>query len=206
MIDYHDGNLFLTWKNAPRDEDSPGQRVLFASSADGATWTRTDGSNILFPNMTSGAARPPPPGHHPTQPATAALFGGPTVILNGKRYASASPHQFCLWPNPFTPTPTSTEPTNLLLLREVGAGVPAALGPIFWASAKTPLGWEEASRRNNVTASANMGPETQRDLATLANISKLPCATGSEAGTLKCEGEATVDHFVFTVFSCASTV
>jgi hypothetical protein len=45
---------------------------------------------------------------------------------------------------------------------------------------------------------ANMGAET-RDLATLANITKSPCATGSEPGTLKCKGEATVDHFLLSL-------
>eukprot|EP01043_Picozoa_sp_COSAG02_P087855 COSAG02_NODE_25061_length_670_cov_0.499124_1_plen_172_part_00 len=45
MMDYHFGNFFLTWKNAPRDEDSPGQRILYSQSADGVDWTRTDGRN-----------------------------------------------------------------------------------------------------------------------------------------------------------------
>ena len=47
------GGFFLSWKNAPRDEDSPGQRVLYSQSADGRAWTRTDGTNILFPNMST---------------------------------------------------------------------------------------------------------------------------------------------------------
>ena len=45
MMDHHFGNFFLTWKNAPRDEDSPGQRILYSQSADGVNWTRTDGRN-----------------------------------------------------------------------------------------------------------------------------------------------------------------
>ncbi len=39
MIDAHNGKLLAWWKNAPRDEDSAGQRVLFAASADGRSRT-----------------------------------------------------------------------------------------------------------------------------------------------------------------------
>ena len=65
MLDYSvAGGFFLSWKNAPRDEDSPGQRVLYSQSADGRAWTRTDGTNILFPNMStnvrSGSDSVPP--------------------------------------------------------------------------------------------------------------------------------------------------
>jgi hypothetical protein len=87
MIDWHDGNFLLTWKNSPINEDSPGQRVLFSQSLDGATWTKTDGKNVMFPSVSS-TANP------------AALFAGPTAIINGKRYATASPHQMCLFPDP----------------------------------------------------------------------------------------------------------
>eukprot|EP01045_Picozoa_sp_COSAG04_P014258 COSAG04_NODE_1056_length_8541_cov_4.364369_4_plen_112_part_00 len=45
MMDYHFGNLFLAWKNSPRDEDSPGQRILYSQSPNGVTWTKTDGRN-----------------------------------------------------------------------------------------------------------------------------------------------------------------
>ena len=58
MIDARNGSLFLAWKNSPVDEDTPGQRVLFAQSTDGDTWTPTDGkTNVLFPNVSS-AQRP----------------------------------------------------------------------------------------------------------------------------------------------------
>ena len=103
MMDWHNGSMFLTWKNSPVDEDTPGQRVLYSQSHDGVAWTPTDGvSNVLFPNMSST-----------TKPA--ALFGGPTAILNGKRYASASPHQFCLFPYPYAASDQMTfiEPPHL---------------------------------------------------------------------------------------------
>ena len=64
MMDWHNGSIFLSWKNSPVGEDTPGQRVLFSQSRDGIAWTPTDGvTNVLFPNMSS-TAKP------------AALFGG----------------------------------------------------------------------------------------------------------------------------------
>ena len=108
----------------------------------------------------------------------AALFAGPTLLLNGRRYASASTTidrrgkrfasaQFALWPYPYTPSPTATTGTyrrpsgsytgpNTLLLREVGEGIPAKLGPIFWTSVEIPAGFEEASRRHGVRPSSEM--------------------------------------------------
>jgi hypothetical protein len=81
MLDYHNSSLFLSWKNSPRDEDSPGQRIMHAASTDGRTWTRTDGTNILFPGMNDTSS-------NTTLGRFAKLFGGPTVVLNGKRYAT----------------------------------------------------------------------------------------------------------------------
>ena len=40
MLDWHQGTFLLTWKNSHRDEDAPGQRILFAQSADGFNWTK----------------------------------------------------------------------------------------------------------------------------------------------------------------------
>eukprot|EP01045_Picozoa_sp_COSAG04_P014257 COSAG04_NODE_1056_length_8541_cov_4.364369_3_plen_161_part_00 len=153
----------------------------------------------------------------------AALFAGPALLLNGRRYASASTTidrrgkrfasaQFALWPYPYTPSPTATTGSyhrpsgtytapNTLLLREVGEGIPAKLGPIFWTSVEIPAGFEEASRRHGVRPSSEMcawphpslsplltrrcwhirSAETQRDLALLANASHLPCLTGASA-------------------------
>jgi hypothetical protein len=163
MIDWHDGNLLLTWKNSPIDEDSPGQRILFSQSFDGANWTKTDGKNVMFPSVSSK-----------TNPA--ALFAGPTAIINGKRYATASPKQMCLFPDPYPSTQ---------LLRRVGSGVPAKLGPPFWGADTIPTGFEEASKREGIVTSAAMDQETQQDVATLTNWSRLPCDTAH--GTTKCE-------------------
>ena len=98
-----------------------------------------------------------------TAATPAALFGGPTLLLNGKRYASASPQQFALWPYPYAATPTAASGSyrgkpgpNVLLLREVGEGIPAKLGPIFWTSVEIPAGFEEASRRQGVRPSSEM--------------------------------------------------
>ena len=85
MLTYHDGQFLASWKNSPVDEDQPGQRVLFSQSKDGVTWSGTNGSNILFPNMSTGAN-------------PAALFAEPALYINGRTYAAASPLQFCLYP------------------------------------------------------------------------------------------------------------
>jgi hypothetical protein len=190
MIDFHGGNFMLTWKNSPLNEDSPGQRVLYSFSSDGKTWTRTDGTNVLFPGVND------------SQSSTAfgkraPLFGGPTVLLRGRRYASASPHQFALWPYPWSSSLTSTEPTNLLLLRHVNytsGNHRPVLGPLFWASASIPPGFEMVSKREGILTSAQVDATTKRDLALLANYSKLPCATTNQGGnnfgdsaTTKCE-------------------
>ena len=183
MIDYHDGNLFLTWKNGPRDEDSPAQRVLYAFSADGAKWTETDGRNVLFPratvqNLTGNEAG------IAAKSVPRTLFAGPTVVLNGRRYASASPHQFCLFPYPYSSSLTSAEDTNLLMMREV-LGDSKGFGPIFWASTKVPAGFEAVSQQHGIQTSGQMDAYVQKDLTLLANRTHLPCDLAN--GTTKCE-------------------
>jgi hypothetical protein len=74
MIAYYSGPkagaLTVAWKNAPRREDTAGQRVLFAQSSDGVAYTD---AKVLFPNMSTAA--------HP-----AAQFAGPFATLNGRLY------------------------------------------------------------------------------------------------------------------------
>ena len=38
---------------AVQDEDQPGQRVMYSQSLDGVAWTPADGTNILFPNVST---------------------------------------------------------------------------------------------------------------------------------------------------------
>lgn len=75
MIGYHEGVLLLAWKNGATTEDKNGQRILYAQSTDGRSWTPIDGGpqNELFPNMT-------------TPERVAALFVGPPIVLNGRQY------------------------------------------------------------------------------------------------------------------------
>jgi hypothetical protein len=122
--------------------------VPIPQSADGVTWSATDGKNILFPNISTDAT--------PT-----ALFVGPFVWLNGNVYAAASPgilgpkdaaaqgSQFCLWPDPVTPRncgpPSYAQEKDTLLMRRVlgGQGV---FGPMFWATATAPPAWVGVSK------------------------------------------------------------
>jgi hypothetical protein len=117
MMDYYNGTLQLMWKNAPRDEDEPGQRILYSQSADGAVWTPPA---VLFPNM-STAANP------------AAMYVGPTLRVGGLLFAAASPWvsphggQFCLWPEPVDPgdagPPGQKQPVGILMLRQILPGI-----------------------------------------------------------------------------------
>lgn len=172
MLGYDGVRLFAAWKNDHEDEDSPGERVLYAQSDDGETWAPASGTPpaVLFPNMSTPA--------HP-----AALFVGPPLYVNGRMYAAASPRQYCLYPAPdFS--------AGVLLLRRVYPDAPGALGPIFWSTPAVPRGFEAASALNNVTTVAHMGIEVQSDVALLTNASLygpgfMPCAPTTL--TLKCE-------------------
>eukprot|EP01147_Barroeca_monosierra_P000224 gene224-3603_t len=193
MMDYHNGTFFLSWKNSPLHEDEPGQRILYASSYDGLNWTKTDGNNILFPNMS-------------TNSLPVALFAGPTVILNGKRYASASPHQFCLFPYPYVGDDFR------LLLRRVSSGVPPQFGDVFWAALQIPPGFEEASHLNSIKTLSQMDFETRADIELLNDWHHLPCSSKSAScvdapkpplsnqtrETLKCEAcQDRCDNFLW---------
>lgn len=162
MIDFHYGQFLSTWKNSPTDEDSPGQSVTYSQSADGITWTP---AATLFPNVS-------------TNDNPAALFAEPALHLNSNLYAAASPKQFCLYPDQYA---------SVLLLRRVLVPGLQQLGPLFWASTTIPAGFEEASALRNITTVDKMDPDTQADIATLADPMLLPCGPVCAEGELKCE-------------------
>eukprot|EP00911_Craspedida_sp_UC1_P003025 UC1_evm7s2203 len=197
MLDYHNGVFLLAWKNGPYNEDKSGQRILYSQSSDGLSWTPTDGTNILFPNMSTSAR-------------AAALFVGPPAHINGRRYVGASPGeptgaaqgaQWCLWPDPLSPRncgpPSHKQANGTLLMREVlpgggAGGIPIRLGPIFWTQAWVPNEWRAASEKLGFKTLDQMDAQTQSDVATLsATESGLPCdkdlSLGGGGGTLKCE-------------------
>jgi len=172
MLGFDGARLFASWKNDLEDEDSPGERVVYAQSADGVAWTPAAGQPpaTLFPNM-STAATP------------SALFAGPPLYVDGRMYAAASPHQYCLYPAP-------DFAAGLLLLRRVHPDVPGSLGPIFWSTLAIPKGFELASALNGVTTVAAMDAQVRADVALLTNASAygaafMPCAEPSQTG--KCE-------------------
>lgn len=84
MIDAFNGSLIAYWKNSPRDEDQPGQRVLWSYSADGQKWTPTDGTNILFPNMSTASNY------------DVALFAEPALHINGRQCVECCNPSSCL--------------------------------------------------------------------------------------------------------------
>jgi hypothetical protein len=188
MIAYSDGVITASWKNGigASGEDAPGQRVKYAQSVDGLTWTP---AAMLFENMTT-----------PNLPV--ALFAGPFALLRGNLYASATPaviatgdaqgSQFCLWPDGLDPRnagpPGQKQPVGTLMLRRILPGV-GRLGPAFWVSpAGIPAGFGLASAAAGVLLLNETDAETQADVATLLpSMPSLPCADPLSGGTLKCE-------------------
>jgi hypothetical protein len=112
----------------------------------------------------------------------AALFAEPLLHIRGRFYAAASPSQFCLYPDSY--------PGELLLRRVSAAGSSGnlTLGPVFWAAAVVPAGFEAATALNHVLTLPAMDTQTQGDIATLSDpTAPLPCARPDTSGSLKCE-------------------
>ena len=166
MLSFLNGRLLASWKLSVSDEDEPGQRVMWAQSDDGVTWTTaSDGSNELFPSMNA------------SENPRVALFAEPSLLIGGRVYAAASPTQFCLFPDQYQ---------GVLLLRRVFDDRIGHFGPIFWAANAVPPGFAEASARENVTTAAQQDAQTRADIATLTPAATAPpCAL--DGSTSKCE-------------------
>jgi hypothetical protein len=164
MLDFHDEQFLATWKNSPVNEDEPGQRILYSQSLNGYNWTGTDGTNILFPNVSTNAYQ-------------VALFAEPTLHIHGRFYAAASATQFCLYPDQYQ---------SVLLLRRVFTPGIGKFGPIFWANASVPAGLMNASRALGILTINETDATTKADIATLSDWRQLPCGPES-SGSLKCE-------------------
>ena len=197
MLSFLNGMWLASFKNSPRDEDQPGQRVLYSQSLDGIAWTDPSDASVAAPSLSgwANASQPvgvlPPPAaavaprelfpNISTESHHAALFAEPTVLVNGRVYAAASPKQFCLYPDQYS---------SVLLLRQVYDGALDSLGPVFWASKTVPSGWEENSAVHAIPTVLSMPAETQGDVAVLLNnATYAPCAAQSTlpGHTTKCE-------------------
>ena len=157
--------FLASWKLSAADEDEPGPKIMYAYSADGATWLpsdASDGRNVLFPSMNS------------SENPRVALFAEPPLLLDGRMYAAASPRQFCLYPDQYQ---------DILLLRRVLG--PGSFGPLFWAAPVIPPGFALASAAANVSALPQQDAQTRADVALLSPDARArPCAA---EGTSKCE-------------------
>jgi hypothetical protein len=202
MLDVLNGTMLISWKNGVDSEDKRGQRILFATSTDGTTWSN---ASELFPDMS-------------TDKQSAAMFVGPPVQIGRRWYLGASPGvptsaaegaQFCLWPDALDlPSdeggkrncgpPGWEQAKDTLLVRRVdllpagtaagaaaAAGVAATvrLGEVFWFADAVPSQWKEASAALGFKTKAEMDPQTVGDMATLTPQlqAPLPC------GPRKCE-------------------
>ena len=157
--------FLASWKLSATDEDEPGQKIMFAHSADGDVWlpaNASDGRNVLFPSMNA------------SENPRVALFAEPPLLLNGRMYAAASPRQFCLYPDQYQ---------DILLLRRVLG--PGEFGPLFWTAGAVPPGFAQASAAANVSALPQQDAQTRADVALLSPDARArPCAA---EGTSKCE-------------------
>ena len=187
MIHYHlTLGFLLAWKNGPYSEDKNGQRILYSQSKNGLNWTKTDGTNVLFPSLT-------------TKKQEVAMFVGPPIHINGRLYVGASPGiptgaaqgaQYCLWPDPVSPRscgpPHWHDVKTGLVMREVlGFN---EFGPMFWLSDEVPHGYEDASTQYDIGLVRGMSAQTQSDMAPLkATMAGVPCQPPSDTGTTKCE-------------------
>jgi hypothetical protein len=190
MFDYLQGSgFFMMWKNGMTDEDSNGQRFLYARSADAVNWTVP---NIFLPNLTT-------PGH----PLT--LEPGPCIHARGRLYCGGSPgfhntshdssaqgSQFCLWPDPLNPRncgpPSKVEVhyNSSLLLREVRQD--GKLGPMFWTAPDPPTQFASATAAFHIPALLHMDQQTQEDLAAvIASFTHGSTPCNAADSTLKCE-------------------
>ena len=194
MMDYMEGSFLLYWKNSAVIEDFSGQRVLGSVSADAKEWSPPV---IVFPNLTTGNA-------------AAVLEPAPPLLLNGHRYAAASPGVFntssglgwhhvaqgsqcALWPDSLDPRncgPAASDAEhyerNLLLRRWFANGT---LAPhFFWAASKAPALFALATARLGIPTVDAMDEQTRFDVATLRQMAQsgTPPCDASKA-SLKCE-------------------
>ena len=198
MIARHAGHFHVAWKASAFNEDQDGQRVLYASSADGKAWSE---AVDVFPSMPASrfgcvpaAGTPLPPGadgkthcwdkiHHETLPF---------VHLNGRLYAVSNVRRHGP-PGSFFPTPA--EDLNTTVLRRVvypatqtpggcaGAAPSSAcpadsprweravFGPIYWATGAVPWGYANASDALGIRPStpAGLSPDEAADFALFRN-------------------------------------
>ncbi len=129
----HNDTFYAMWSNHPHGEDAAGQRVLFATSADGAQWSPW---RELFP----------PPGPVKAWEETGAAFtAGGWAVVEGQLYARAGCHSNVGFENADR---TSLSPRHnrehrfrkragrCAFAREVGAEGP--LGPILLLGRRLP--------------------------------------------------------------------
>ncbi len=85
---WHNGALHAMWSNHPHGEDGPGQRVLYATSSDGRTWSE---AVELFP---------PPQEVRPSEEKGLVLTPNNWVVADGRLYARAGCHANIGFENP----------------------------------------------------------------------------------------------------------
>ncbi len=130
---FHNGALHAMWSNHSHGEDGPGQRVLYATSCDGKTWSE---ATELFP---------PPCPVRPSEEGGLVLTAFQWVVTTGRLFAVAGCHAnigFCDFNQRETvPRRDATHPARArqgyaMLARDVGSE--RAIGVVFAVTADMP--------------------------------------------------------------------
>jgi hypothetical protein len=202
MIARHNGAFHVDWKASAYNEDQDGQRVLYASSTDGRTWSE---AVAIFPSMPAARFGCDPAAGTPLPPGPGGLHcwdkihheNTPFVTLNGRLYAVSNVRRHGS-PASFYPTPSVD--INTTMLRRVlqpamltpggcasmvpSAACPAdslrwtqpAFGPLFWATPVVPYGYRNCSSAFGIRAStpAALSVEEAADFALFRNTLQAP--------------------------------
>jgi hypothetical protein len=164
MLDFDAGQFLVSWPLATDSMHTAGATAIYYSqSTDGGNWTATDGTNILFPNITYFGV-------------SVTMNALPFLHINGSTYAAASSDGYTLYPD--------IDPQILLLRRVYTPGF-GRLGPIFWATSNIQPGYVGTTKQFGFLLLNQTDATTQADIATLSNVWQLPCDT-SASGSWNC--------------------
>eukprot|EP01049_Picozoa_sp_SAG25_P009664 SAG25_NODE_980_length_4429_cov_1.828176_5_plen_489_part_00 len=191
MLARHGGSFHVAWKASAFNEDQDGQRILYASSADGKSWSE---AVDIFPSMPAHSFGCDGEHcwdkiHHECTPFVT-LYGRLYAVSNLRRHGS---------PGSFYPTPALD--MNTTMLRQVlqpavqtaggcaasdpRAGSSAcptasprwtrpAFGPMLWATAVIPAGYANVSQAFGLrpATDASMTPQQRTDLTLFRDQSR----------------------------------
>ena len=214
FLHYHPSadRLFGYWKNAPAEEDTPGQRILLSFRRSSTNSTSSSSSSSSLDSQSKWSSPVVAFGNLSTVGRETVMFGAPGITLpNGHVYIAASPGfynrskadvhvaqgaQCALWPDSIDTRNCGPAESyavlyhSTLLLRRVYAN--ETLGPMFWGI-QPPSLFAAATAKYKIPSVKDLDDELQQDVAALLQYrndpdvpTNVPC--GREyTKTTKCE-------------------